>query len=172
MTGSNDTAEMAALLRELDEFLPEIPSVVEWAEPNDNRLELPDPSLRRLHDLRNPTIPADLLDFYQVSGGITLPDVETGVFVHSPKVVLRELERGAPVRVNAPREMEVVPFGSDGGGGLFALDRADGSVWYLPPGLVESGSYSTDSSEFRQVSTNLISFLRDILRTVAAFVEA
>ena len=88
---------------------------------------------------------ASLEVFYHHAGGISLPDVGSGLFIHSPAQILRELDRGAPLhlwKIDGPR---VFPFGSDGGGSLFAMGM-DAQVLQLTPAAISEGVYASDPS--------------------------
>lgn len=78
----------------------------------------------------------DLALLYRRIRYLSLPDVGIGLFVHSAQQTVAGLRGALPTRVvGAALDDSVVVFGSDGGGVLFALSRADGrTVYRLPPG--------------------------------------
>ena len=113
-----------------------------------------------------------LMSFYRRCGGASLPDVHVGYFVHSPELVLRGLERGEPRRLTGPQARPILVFGSDGGGGRFALGAdGDGDVLYLGEGAVHDGVFDGVGGENRLVNTSLDAFLTGLLDDTEAFVR-
>ncbi|GAA4589014.1 hypothetical protein BJY16_008755 [Actinoplanes octamycinicus] len=87
-------------------------------------------------------VPESLLVFHRVVGEVRLPDVHVGYWIHRPS-----LEGDFPHALSDGRR--IVVFGSDGGGGMFALPRdADGPVLLLNGGAVVGGVHDADRIEF------------------------
>ncbi|MEV2253118.1 hypothetical protein AB0I94_21485 [Streptomyces sp. NPDC050147] len=111
-----------------------------------------------------PALPVDLALLHRHVRDVSLPDVGVGLFAHSAQVTVAGLRGELPTRVvgggRAPAVDEpVVVFGSDGGGSLFALSRADGATVYrLPPGRVERGVYHC-AAKPQVLAENLLGFL-------------
>lgn len=61
---------------------------------------------------------ADLIDFYRWIGQVSLPDVGNGYFIHPADLVARQAAGGEPCRIGPPHELDVLVFGSNGGGAL------------------------------------------------------
>ena len=134
-----------------------------WADPSGNRVDL-EPSteddLVRLEELGGT---AQLLELYASCRSIDLPDAGNGYFVHIVDTIVMDIQRGAPTRTIGTHELDVLPFGSDGGGGRFCFDPKSGAVYLLPPGLVEDHVYESDSDAFRRFAESVAGFLQVLL---------
>ncbi|MGP3952380.1 hypothetical protein [Streptomyces sp. 7N604] len=114
-------------------------------------------------------IPEDLAIFYGRVSRVSLPDLESGFFVHPLDLTLRGLRGDFPTQIVGSREDSVVVFGSDGGGGLFALSSTDGSTVYrLPPSRVEGSVYVEGGVPCEVVGSNLEDFLSMLERLVSS----
>ena len=128
--------------------------------------------LERLASVTGLAPQSALMSFYRCCGGASLPDIHVGYFIHSPELVLRGLERGEPRRLTGLQGRSILVFGSDGGGGRFALGAAgDGDVLYLGEGAVHDGVFDGVGGENRLVSTSLDAFLTRLLDDTEAFVR-
>ncbi|MGW6026441.1 hypothetical protein [Streptomyces sp. NPDC055099] len=98
---------------------------------------------------------------------LSLPDVGPGLFVHSAQQTVAGLRGDLPTRIEGAvghaLGTPVVVFGSDGGGALFALSRADGATVYrLPVGRVDGQTYRpapSTSTPTEVLAPNLQAFL-------------
>jgi hypothetical protein len=130
------------------------------------------------NEIREPSsqewiIPERLKPLYVVCDGANMPDVHVGYFIDSAQRVASAIERGQPTRMEGPNVIDIHVFGSDGGGGLFALRIDDGSIYYLPTaGAVRDGVYYEDSiwTPLKLAGT-LDEFLRLLNADVEAFVQ-
>ena len=120
-----------------------------------------------------PRIPQGLVPLYAVSDGISLPDVHVGYFIDSAERVASAAERREPTRIEGCKPLDIHVFGSDGGGGRFALRVDDGSVYYLPvAGAVKDGVFYEDSSVVaRRIAETLPDFLWLLEADINAFVH-
>lgn len=71
-------------------------------------------------------IPSDLTTLYWVIGEASLPDVDSGYFIHSPATVAEHFREYGPAPIDG--ESIALVFASDGGGHLFAIGDS-GQVW-------------------------------------------
>ncbi|AQU65370.1 hypothetical protein [Streptomyces niveus] len=71
-------------------------------------------------------IPSDLTTLYWVVREVSLPDVDSGYFIHSPSTVTTHLREYGSVQVEG--DDSALVFASDGGGHLFAV-AGTGRVW-------------------------------------------
>jgi hypothetical protein len=129
--------------------------------------EVREPS--RLHDL----LPPELEPLYTVFDGLSVPDVHVGYFIDSAHRVASAAERGEPTLLaeTPPRRIQV--FGSDGGGGRFALGIDDGAVYYLPSsGAVDKGVFYEDKeAPATRIAANVAEFLQLMKADITAFVQ-
>ncbi|MBB5803823.1 hypothetical protein F4560_003591 [Saccharothrix ecbatanensis] len=86
-------------------------------------------------------LPEPLAEFYRHIGQVSLPDAFNGFFIHSLRGVLANSTAGMPVRAPGLTDANIVVFGSDGGGQLFAVDGAGAPVYLLPTGEIRDGAY-------------------------------
>lgn len=115
---------------------------------------------------------APLVNFYRACSGVSLPDVHVGYFIHEPGLVLRGLEGGEPRRLTGPYAREVLVFGTDGGGGRFALGAdGDGEVLYLGEGAVHDAVFDGEYGQVQTLAPDLNTFLQRLLEDVEAFVD-
>lgn len=113
-----------------------------------------------------------LVGFYSACSGVSLPDVHVGYFIHEPSLVLRGLEGGEPRRLTGPYAREILVFGTDGGGGRFALGAGgDGEVLYLGEGAVHDAVFDGVDGQVQTLAPDLHAFLRRVLADVEAFVH-
>ncbi|GAA1992639.1 SMI1/KNR4 family protein [Kitasatospora viridis] len=71
-------------------------------------------------------IPSDLTTLYWVISEASLPDVDSGYFIHAPATVVGHFREYGPVVIDS--EWIALVFASDGGGRLFAIGDS-GQVW-------------------------------------------
>jgi hypothetical protein len=110
-------------------------------EPGRNRLG-PPAAGQALASLQAivPRPAADLIDFYRWIGQVSLPDVGNGYFIHPAGRVARQAAGAEPRRIGPPHELDVLVFGSDGGGALYALPAAKpGPVYRLRECSIKDG---------------------------------
>jgi hypothetical protein len=96
---------------------------------------------------RLPWIPDDLLAVTTWVGAVSLPDIANGYFMFSPSYIQGVLyhDDGIPDRIGEPfdEDVEVVVFGTDGGGSLYAVAIGDiNTVYRLRECRYERGVYS------------------------------
>jgi hypothetical protein len=120
-----------------------------------------------------PPLPAELEPLYAVSNGLSMSDVHVGYFIHPADRVVTAAQRGLPTRVDGASPMEVIVFGSDGGGSLFALRRDDKSVYYLPSSGVGTGGVFREDKwvKVTRLADSLPDFLRRLKDDLDAFVH-
>lgn len=123
---------------------------------------------------RMPWVPEDLLVLHQVVGPVCLADVGDGYFVHPAEDLAAVLDHddGRPDRLVLPEagEVDVVVFGSDGGGRLYALATAvGGPVYRLQEASYVDGVYGGGIADVTRVGHNLQDFLERLLNAVEAF---
>jgi hypothetical protein len=83
---------------------------------------------------------ADLINFYRCVGQVSLPDIGNGYFIHPADLVARQAADGEPRRIGPPHQLDVLVFGSDGGGALYAVPAAKpGPVYRLRECSIKDG---------------------------------
>ncbi|MFG2058357.1 hypothetical protein ACGFI9_30475 [Micromonospora sp. NPDC048930] len=137
--------------------------------PGENGISPPDPAgTARLAAVD--TIPQDLLLLYRAVGGIDLPDVGNGFFLHTASHIARFHESRQLRHVRGGHHADVLVFASDGGGTQYALDTPTGvPVYRLPPAAVIDGTYTSDDPQFGPAAPDLATFLGGLLNAVEAF---
>lgn len=118
-------------------------------------------------------VPRDLQQLYSVCDGISLPDIHNGYFIESAERIASSSERGEPTEIQGKTKTAIYVFGSDGGGGRFALGTKDHAIYYLPSsGAVKNGVFIEDTvTTARTLATNLIAFLWLLKSDIEAFVH-
>ena len=114
-------------------------------------------------------------DLYADCGGLELPDFRNGYFVASPSRLRTQLLNRSslnPRMLKSDNEAEIVCFGSDGGGGLFAY-RTGGyaGVWFLPVGEVTNGVFNDIEVAICRVANTAREFGERLVGDVEAFLE-
>jgi hypothetical protein len=116
------------------------------------------------------SVPRDLLQLYGTLGAVSLPDIGNGLFLHHAGLVADAYEAQELRHVTGRYQDDVIVFGSDGGGTVYALASPGGSpVYRMPAGSVVGGVYESDSPGFRIVATDLAGFLALVRRAVELF---
>ncbi|MET9615487.1 hypothetical protein [Kitasatospora indigofera] len=101
-------------------------------------------------------IPSDLTTLYWVISEASLPDVDSGYFIHSPATVAGHLREYGPVPIDG--EWIALVFASDGGGRLFAIGDS-GQVW--------KSTTASWSDDFDIAAASLQEFLEQIGQRIA-----
>jgi hypothetical protein len=138
-------------------------------EPGLNQLGPPaaDQALASLQAIV-PRPAADLIDFYRRIGQVSLPDVGNGYFIHPADLVARQATAGEPGRIGPPHELDVLVFGSDGGGALYAVPAAKpGPVYRLRECSVKDGIAL--AADIQIIAADYRTFLRRLEIAVETF---
>lgn len=116
--------------------------------PGTNAVVRPDPAeaAADTRDLAAAGVPAALVNLYREVAEIRAPDVGHGYFVHTAPDVLAGLAGAQPTRLAGAPAEGIVVFGSDGGGGLFALGTSGGAVHHLTGGSWLGDAYDAGSA--------------------------
>lgn len=125
---------------------------------------------------RLPWIGDDLLAVCRTVGPVHLPDIANGYWMFAPAYllgVLQEHDDGRPDRIGEPFDtpVDVVVFGSDGGGARYALTvGAPGPVYRLRECAYTDGVYSSSGGwGVTAVAADLDAFLDELLAAVTTF---
>ncbi|MET8045434.1 hypothetical protein ABZU25_31775 [Micromonospora sp. NPDC005215] len=101
----------------------------------------------------------DLLCFYGQVERLSLPDLDSGFFIHQ----FAEVVNGEQPKILAGDVSDsIVVFGSDGGGGLFALSVTQGNVYSLSGGALIGDIYETEGHGVTIISRDLWGFLEGL----------
>ncbi|MGW3044391.1 hypothetical protein ACWC9T_31085 [Kitasatospora sp. NPDC001159] len=104
-------------------------------------------------------ISGDLLSFYEQVERLSLPDLDSGFFIHS---AVEAVNGDQPTILAGDVSDSIVVFGSDGGGGLFALGAAQGNVYRLSGGSLIGDTYETGTHGVEIISRDLWGFLESL----------
>lgn len=113
---------------------------------------------------------SDLLDFYSRVEEVSLPDVANGFFISSAEAVVAGIDNWQPVEIVGAFVDTIVVFGSDGGGGLFALNSTGEKVYHLTGGALVGSSYDADEAGAKVISADLWGFLEYLRSELAQMV--
>ncbi|WP_143060619.1 DUF6881 domain-containing protein [Amycolatopsis tolypomycina] len=101
----------------------------------------------------------ELAVLYDVVREVSLPDVGNGYFIHAPEMVLLGIQGDSPTRLIGTVEDSIVVFGSDGGGGLFALSMSGRGVYRLADGSFFARGAPYDGGDVTVVAPDIGRFL-------------
>ncbi|MFD3809326.1 hypothetical protein ACFWTC_38710 [Streptomyces sp. NPDC058619] len=101
-------------------------------------------------------IPSDLTTLYWVISEASLPDVDSGYFIHSPATVAGHFREYGPAPIDG--EWIALVFASDGGGHLFAISGS-GQIW--------KSTTASWVDDFGVAAASLQEFLEQIGRRIA-----
>lgn len=101
-------------------------------------------------------IPSDLTTLYWVISEASMPDVDTGYFIHSPATVAGHFREYGAVPLGG--EWIALVFASDGGGHLFAIGDS-GQIW--------KSTTASWVDDFDIAAASLQEFLEQIGRRIA-----
>jgi hypothetical protein len=117
-------------------------------------------------------IPRELLEFYSRVEEVSLPDVGNGMFVHSAQAVVEGVAGDQPTEVVGAVQDTITVFASDGGGGLFALNRAGEKVYRLSGGALIGPTYDVDDDGVQVISSGFSGFLEYLYRELSQMVPS
>ncbi|MEU7873331.1 SMI1/KNR4 family protein [Dactylosporangium sp. NPDC049140] len=121
---------------------------------------------------RLPWTPDELVALHRHVGPVTLPDIGNGYFLHAPDGVLAALDqqdRADQIGEPLAEHIDVVVFGSNGGGDLYAIAVTDGRVFRLQDASYIGGVYGGTNHGITVVAADLHDFLERFLNAVNAF---
>jgi hypothetical protein len=130
--------------------------------PDEHYVRTPTPGDNEAADRDDParvsTIPSDLREFYSTIAEVSLPDLDSGYFIH-PLTATLDSDGHFPRKVTGAVEDSIVVFGSDGGGSLLAVGAHRGDVYRLSGAQVGS-EYDVAASGFEVAAPSLGAYLR------------
>ena len=121
---------------------------------------------------RLPWAPDALAVLHRHIGPVSLPDIGNGYFLHSVDSLTDCLDHdGYPDHIGEPfsTNVEIVVFGSNGGGDLYAIGTHDGRVYRLREAQYLHGVYSGTTAGITTIGEDLRDFLQRFLIAVTAF---
>jgi hypothetical protein len=121
---------------------------------------------------RLPWTPDELVALHRHVGPVTLPDIGNGYFLREPDGVVAALDqqdRADQIGEPLAEHVDVVVFGSNGGGALYAVAVTDGRVFRLQDTSYIRGVYDGTSHGVTIVAADLRDFLERFLNGLNAF---
>jgi hypothetical protein len=109
-----------------------------------------------------------LFQLYRECNGANIPDVRCGYFIKPLERVISYDRTSEPDTLVLDQESRIVPFGSTGGGDLFAIDQSDGRVLLLPPARMANGRYYGSTNIPYDIAPNVSVFISRIIEDVIA----
>jgi hypothetical protein len=150
------------VLAEVASLLSRVGEVCAWASVESDRLAPPAPDTSG--------VAQELGAFYATANGLDAPNVGNGYFIDPIERFRSRGERGEPESIQGDVGVQV--FGSDGGGGRFALGPSGAVVYLHSEGeIVEKVYYPSRAFPVRELATNFPLFICAIRDDIRAFVE-
>jgi hypothetical protein len=109
--------------------------------------------------------------FYRECNGISMPDVWNGYFIHELEHLKNREAKGEPTSIEGKLQRDIAVFGSDGGGGMFAIRLAESDILYLPNGEIRNSVYLDTANSATRLANDFEGFLARLLADVDAFVH-
>ncbi|MFF2519529.1 hypothetical protein [Streptomyces sp. NPDC058086] len=114
-----------------------------------------------------------LREYYAQLGSVVLPDLGRGIWIDDASSLLSQTEAGNyPKKLAGAVHDTVTVFGTDGGGGMYAVSHTSGAIYHLTLGALTGNSYDLDAGGYRCTATGLRDFLEqlrtDLTRAVLA----
>jgi hypothetical protein len=163
-------ADVRSLLREMEDgFLEKygFPAHGNFvAGPTDS------PQMASLADLPKGRAREQLAELYQVTSEVSLNNFRNGLFLHPLSHVANMHKSGELVRVSGNYDAEVIAFGSDGGGVLFAIDVSGSPVYRLPNAMIADGVYSSMDDDFMIIASDVQGFLGEVRKDLEIFARS
>jgi hypothetical protein len=116
-------------------------------------------------------IAGDLLEFYSVVREVSLPDLDNGIFVHSPDVVIDGIDGEQPIEVLGAISGRITVFASDGGGGLIVQLAEDGRIYKLRWGILVRQRFEVPDDGLEVFAVNVWGLLERIREDLAQAVS-
>jgi hypothetical protein len=119
-------------------------------------------------------VPGSLVRFYDVVEQASLMDVHVGYAIHAAETLVGRGKLAHPGWIDVDGAVnEVVTFGSDGGGGFFAMARDDARIVHLPPSDIRDRTWFAQAEvRPRDIAVDLDAFLRRLLDVVDELIES
>ncbi|WP_150105945.1 hypothetical protein [Rubinisphaera brasiliensis] len=112
-----------------------------------------------------------LVEMYQSSDGLSLPDVHCGSFLKTLAKVVSFDPTSEPNTVVGENEIAVLPFGSTGDGSLFVVECVRGRVLLLSPGPMQAGRYDGLEGKVKEIAATVPQFVELLLIDLEAFIN-
>nr|BFE60283.1 hypothetical protein GCM10020063_048090 [Dactylosporangium thailandense] len=162
--------------REVGESVLTARWLAEWAtqlQMDDHQVGPPasDADLALLRQ-RMPWTPDEIVALHRHVGPVSLPDIGNGYFIHALDglpAVLDQQDRADQIGGPFAENIDVVVFGSNGGGDLYAMAVTDGRVFRLRDAAYLGGVYDGTARGITVVGADLRDFLERLLSAVTAF---
>lgn len=113
-------------------------------------------------------LPRSVVEFYSVVAEVSVPDIGNGYFLHSVQHIV-DNDVADIRRLSGQTSDDVLAFGSDGGGGRFAVSLSRGLVYHLRSGQLTDGVFTCSDGLCREVAPDFNAFLEDFLTAVKQF---
>lgn len=120
-------------------------------------------------------VPPALRPLYSVFDGLSLPDVWNGYFIDQSERFASGVDHDDPTQLKGEPTRRICVFGSNGGGGRFALDLDDETIYYLPSSgaVYEDRVFQADRLEpVVRLAGSVMEFLDRLKADIEAFVHS
>jgi hypothetical protein len=119
-----------------------------------------------------PWVPAGLVALHRCVGPVSLPDIGSGYFLHQVTGLIGGLDHdGCADQIGEPltENVDIVVFGTNGGGDLYAIATRNGTVFRLQNAECVRGVCRGSEHGITVVGNDLRDFLERLLAAVTAF---
>lgn len=120
-----------------------------------------------------PSVPDPLVALQRHVGPVALPDIGNGYFLHPAEQIAAGGHDGRADRIGSPFDpgVDIVVFGSNGGGDRYAVATGDGRVFRLRDTSYVDGVHEGTDHGITVVGPDLPHFLELLLAATAAFAD-
>lgn len=104
-----------------------------------------------------------LQEYYAQLGSVVLPDLGSGIWIDDASSLVSQTEVGNyPKKLAGAIHDAVTVFGTDGGGGMYAVSHTNGGIYHLTLGALTGDTYELDADGYRCTATDLRGFLEQL----------
>ncbi|MET8956280.1 hypothetical protein [Streptomyces sp. NPDC004533] len=109
-----------------------------------------------------------LHEYYAQLGSVVLPDLGSGIWIDDASSLVSQAKAGNyPKKLAGAIHDTVTVFGTDGGGGMYAVSHTSGGIYHLTLGALTGDSYDLDADGYRCTATDLRGFLEQLRTDLA-----
>lgn len=112
-----------------------------------------------------------LEEFYLMSDGISLPDIQNGYFLKSLSDFIEGIQGKEPISISGEIKGQILVLGSTGSGQKIVFFKKDKSILLLENELVKHEIFYATNKSIKVIAISFEEFLNKLLQDVDAFVN-